>query len=207
MDAVPLVVAVLCAAVSYAVGTLPTALLVGARRGVDPTRSGSGNPGASNVYRLAGRRAGALVLLGDMAKGAVPTAVGFLVGGRELALACGVAAVLGHVVPITRRFRGGKGVATAAGVAVVAWPLASAALVAVFLVVGRVVGIASVGSLVIAVGLPCLLVVLDRPAWEVGVAVALALLVVVRHRDNIRRLGRGEERRVRPTPSAAPPTE
>lgn len=207
MDAVPPVVAVLCVVVSYAVGTTPTALVVGARRGVDPTRAGSGNPGASNVYRLAGRRAGAAVLAVDMVKGALPTLVGLLLGGRDLAVACGLAAVLGHVVPVGRGFRGGKGVATAAGVAVVAWPLASAMLAVVFVVIARLIGIASVGSLSVAVGLPLLLVLLGAPAWEVVASSTLALIVVVRHRENIRRLGRGEEHRVRPTPSTSPPTE
>ena len=91
-----------------------------------PTREGSGNPGATNVLRVAGRRAGAIALVGDLLKGAVPAAVGWAVGGHGLGVACGVAAVVGHVLPATRRFRGGKGVATAAGMAVVLFPAAAA---------------------------------------------------------------------------------
>src|SRR5690349_18914145 len=97
---------------AYAAGTFPTAQLVGRRLGRDPTREGSGNPGATNVYRTAGRRAGLMVALGDVAKGAVPTAVGYLVDGRPLATVAWAAAVAGHVAPVTRRLRGGKGVAT-----------------------------------------------------------------------------------------------
>src|SRR5689334_17894800 len=99
---------------AYLAGMFPTARLVGGRTGHDPTHEGSGNPGASNVYRLAGRRAGAMVFLGDFAKGALAAGVGLAVGGRALGLACGAAAVAGHIAPVTRRFRGGKGVATAA---------------------------------------------------------------------------------------------
>src|SRR5690349_2170234 len=94
-------------AASYVLGTFPTAQLVGKRVGHDPTREGSGNPGASNVYRTAGRAAGALVLLGDAAKGAVPTAIALVASGRPLAAWCWVAAVLGHVIAIPGVRRGG----------------------------------------------------------------------------------------------------
>src|SRR3954465_2639001 len=102
-------------ALSYLLGTFPTALIVARLTGHDPTQEGSGNPGASNVYRLAGARAGAAVFLGDAVKGAAATAIGRAVGGPPLAMACGVSAVLGHVFPLFRGFRGGRGVATAAG--------------------------------------------------------------------------------------------
>src|SRR5829696_8206095 len=107
--------AALLVAGSYLVGLAPTAQVTSRRLGHDPSREGSGNPGASNVYRTAGSTAGALVLAGDVVKGIVPTMVGRKLGGRRLGLACGSAAVAGHVAPVTRRFRGGKGVATAAG--------------------------------------------------------------------------------------------
>src|SRR4051794_41765478 len=96
-------------------GTFPSAILVARRRGVDPTATGSGNPGASNVYRTAGKRAGLIVALADLAKGAIPAGVGWAAAGRPVGFACWIAAVLGHVFPATRRFRGGKGVATASG--------------------------------------------------------------------------------------------
>src|SRR4051812_14518120 len=100
---------------AYLLGCFPTAGIVGRRAGFDADSAGSGNPGASNSFRLGGVRAGVLVLVGDGAKGTVAAAAGLLVGGRALALAAGAAAVIGHVAPVTRRFRGGKGVATAAG--------------------------------------------------------------------------------------------
>lgn len=198
------------AAVAYLLGTLPTAALVGARVGRDPRAEGSNNPGATNVYRLAGWRAGVLVLLVDVGKGAAATLLGLAVDGRSLALAAGVASVLGHVAPATRGLKGGKGVATAGGVALVLWPVVALALVVVFAVVVGTSRIASVGSLVMAAGLPIGVVIGEFGFGEVAGATAIALLVVVRHHENITRLIRGEEggiasdRRHRATPREHP---
>ena len=84
---------------AYLAGTFPTALIVGRRAGRDPLREGSGNPGATNVYRVAGRRAGLTVAFADVAKGVLPTVVGYLVEGRGLATAAWAAAVIGHIGP------------------------------------------------------------------------------------------------------------
>ena len=86
-------------ALGYLLGTIPTAERVGRRVGHDPTLEGSGNPGASNVFRTAGARAGAMVFAGDVVKGMVATGIGLAAGDRMLALACGAAAVVGHVAP------------------------------------------------------------------------------------------------------------
>jgi glycerol-3-phosphate acyltransferase PlsY len=182
---------------AYGVGTFPTAQIVGRRVGRDPTREGSGNPGATNVYRTAGRRAGVLVGLGDVLKGAVPTALGYLIDGRPLATVAWIAAVAGHVLPLTRRLRGGKGVATAAGGAAVLHPLVALALACVFAAVARVTHRASLGSLAIAVLLPVGVAIDGRPAWEVLAATALGALVLVRHGANVRRLLAGTEQAYR----------
>jgi glycerol-3-phosphate acyltransferase PlsY len=179
---------------AYALGTFPTAALVGRRTGVDPTRAGSGNPGASNTFRTAGRRAGAVVLAGDLGKGALATAAGAALGGRPVAVACAVAAVLGHVAPVQRGLRGGKGVATAAGAALVLHPLPALVLAGVWAGVARATRRASLASLAIAAGLPIAAALAGAPAGEVTALTAMAALVVVRHRDNIVRLARGEER-------------
>src|SRR5437588_54583 len=141
-------------ALSYLLGTFPTALIVARIAGHDPTTEGSHNPGASNVYRLAGARAGAAVFAGDAAKGAVATAAGGAAGGPPLAMACGLAAVVGHVFPAFRRFRGGRGVATAAGVVTVLEPVLALPFAAAWLVVARVSGKASVASMVVVGGVP-----------------------------------------------------
>jgi glycerol-3-phosphate acyltransferase PlsY len=183
--------------VAYLLGTFPTAVLVGRRRGFDPTAAGSGNPGASNTTRIGGRRAGALVLLGDAGKGILAAGIGLAVGDPFLGWLAGAAAVAGHLWPVTRRFRGGKGVATAAGVVLVCAPAVFLPLAVLFGVLVKVTGRAAVGSIAIAALLPVGVALLGRPAREVVVAAAIGTVVVVRHRENIGRLLRGEEATVR----------
>lgn len=192
--------AVVAAAVvlaGYALGTFPTAVLVGRRQGFDPTAAGSGNPGASNVTRIGGARAGALVLLGDAGKGALAAGLGYVVDGRTLAWFAGAAAVAGHLWPVTRRFRGGKGVATAAGAGLVCAPLAAVAMGLVFAVLVKLSGRAAVGSIAIAALFPVAVAALGQSAVEVAVATAVAVVIIVRHRSNIQRLLEGSESRVR----------
>lgn len=179
---------------AYLLGTFPTALVVGRREGRDPTQEGSGNPGASNAYRTMGRRAGALVLAGDLCKGAVAAGVGLASGNRGVAVACGLAAVVGHVLPVTRRFRGGKGVATAAGMTIVLLPVAAVVLAVSWVVLARVSRTASAASVAIAVSLPVAAIAHDRALVEVAAFAACGALVVIRHSGNIDRLLRGEER-------------
>lgn len=195
-SSLPPAAAVVLVVASYLVGTFPTAVLVARRRGVDPTTAGSGNPGATNVLRVAGRRAGAAALLGDVAKGALPAAVGWAAGGHGLGLACGVAAVVGHVAPVTRRFRGGKGVATAAGMALVLFPLAAVVVAAGFAVTVAATLMASLGSIVAVTVLPVAAALLGATAAEVVALAACAVLIVARHRANIARMLDGTERRV-----------
>jgi glycerol-3-phosphate acyltransferase PlsY len=178
---------------AYLLGTFPTAILVGRSLGHDPTHEGSGNPGASNAFRTMGRRAGAAVLAGDVAKGALAGGVGLASGNRAVAVACGLAAVLGHVAPLTRGFHGGKGVATGAGMAAVLLPLPAVGLAVLWIVTVKVVGVASAGSVAVAVGLPVAAVLAGRPAGEVAAFGVCGLLVVARHRTNLDRLRRGEE--------------
>ena len=187
-----LVAAVLVVA-AYLVGMFPAAQVVSRRTGHDPTAEGSGNPGATNVWRVAGRRAGALVAVIDVAKGALPTLFALGVADRPTGYAVWVAAVVGHVWPITRRLRGGKGVATAGGGGLVLNPLVGVACIVMFVAVVRLVRIAALGSLGIAVGYPTLLALSGQPGWEVATASGVAVILFVRHQSNIRRLIRGEE--------------
>ena len=108
---------------AYLLGTFPSAGIVAKAKGHDVTREGSGNPGASNTFRLLGWKAGLLVLILDIGKGSLAAGVGLAIDNHRGAYILGVAAVLGHVLPITRRFKGGRGVATAAGVLAVVFPL------------------------------------------------------------------------------------
>ena len=175
---------------SYLVGMFPTARLVVGRA----IEGGSGNPGASNAYRTAGRGKGLVVLVGDAAKGAVAAGAGYAAAGRPLAFACGAAAVIGHVVPLTRPRQGGKGVATAAGMAAVLFPALAAVNGAVWLVTAKATGKASVASLVAVAVLPAGLAVTGSPAWELAATLAVGAVIVVRHTSNVQALIRGEER-------------
>ena len=181
----------------YLIGSIDFAILVARRRGIDIHAEGSGNPGASNVSRVLGKRAGALVMLGDLLKGVVAAGIGEVVGGSELvAFLAGGAAVTGHCFPIWHRFKGGKGVATTVGVLLWTIPglgLALALLWAGIIAVSRT---ASLGSLVL-VGLAVPGVWLwAEDAWSAVVMAGIAVLVFARHSDNIRRLAGGEERAI-----------
>jgi glycerol-3-phosphate acyltransferase PlsY len=176
---------------AFLLGTFPTAVLVARAHGVDITAVGSGNPGASNVLRAVGPRAFVVVMLGDALKGALATWAGLLLEGRPAAYALGGAAVLGHMFPLYRR--GGKGVAAAGGMAVVLFPVATLVLGAVWALISRFVRKASLASITVAAVYPVLVALGGYDRWEVAVTSAFALLVVVRHVGNIRRLVRGEE--------------
>jgi|RhiMetdeSRZDD1v2_1073273.scaffolds.fasta_scaffold1136533_2 acyl phosphate:glycerol-3-phosphate acyltransferase len=186
---------------AYLLGTFPSADVVARASGVDITTAGSGNPGASNVTRVLGWRKGVLVFALDAAKGAIATLVGLWAGGwdggpadpRVAGYALGAAAILGHVFPVTRRFRGGKGVATGGGVMAVLHPAAVAALAVVWLLVSRLTGRASVASIACIALFPIGLAITGAPAWEFGATVALAALVLARHAGNVARLLRGGE--------------
>ena len=178
----------LVVAVAYVLGTFPSALLIGRRAGFDPTVDGSRNPGASNVFRLGGRAPGALVLAVDAGKGMLAAWLGLAVGGAPLALVAGLAAVLGHVIPVTRPGRGGKGVATALGVRSSSLaPAVGAVAIVVWLltaVLTRTASVASVAAMVVAAGLT---VLSGRPGREVICVLAIAVVVVGRHRGNLAR--------------------
>lgn len=190
----------------YLLGCLPVARVVAGRVGVDPTASGSGNPGASNVYRTAGRVAGAAVLLGDVAKGALAAGLGLAAGDRLLGLAAGLAAVVGHVAPLTSRLRGGKGVATAAGAVGVVFPFVAVLAVGAWSMVVVLTSLASLASVAAVLAMFATLVVTAVPGAELALAGVMAAVVLVRHTGNIGRLLRGSERTVRrDSPSSAPP--
>lgn len=189
------VLAVFLIVCAYLLGTFPTAQLVARASGRNVMQEGSGNPGASNVGRLVGWKAGAIVLFGDFAKGAIAAGVGLAVGGRPYAFAFGIAAVLGHMFPVTRKFHGGKGVATTGGMLTVLFPPLAVAFVLVWILIAKIGHLASIASLAIAVSFPIFVAILGYPMWEVGVLSALAVLVIVRHLPNLRRLSAGTELR------------
>lgn len=193
-------------AASYVLGSIPTGLWLGLRlRGVDIREHGSKNIGATNTLRVLGRLLGALALAGDMLKGLVPVLVAcWLNIWPELPLLCGVAAILGHTFSIFLGFRGGKGVATGAGVFLgLAWlpTLAAAVVFAVLVALTRMVSAGSIaGALALVVGLHIM-----PFSWPVRVmGMLIGALVVWKHRSNIQRILRGEESRIGAGISAPP---
>jgi glycerol-3-phosphate acyltransferase PlsY len=178
---------------SYFLGNLPSAHLVSNRKGFDLTQSGSGNPGATNVLRVAGRRAGVLVLIADFSKGSIGAAVGLLIDGTSLGLACWLASVVGHVFPIIRKFQGGKGVATGAGGCLVLFPLVGVICTAGFLLIAKISKKVSVASISIAMLMPLPVVLFGAELNELLAVVSLSILILIRHRTNFQRLLSGSE--------------
>ena len=184
---------VLAIFLSYFLGNLPSAHLVSHRKGFDPTRSGSGNPGATNVLRVAGRRAGILVLIADFSKGSISAVAGLLIDDTSLGLACWLASVLGHVFPITRKFKGGKGVATGAGGCLVLFPLVGAICTVGFLLIAKISKKASIASISIAILMPLSVGLFGAEMKELIAAISLSVLILIRHRANFQRLLSGSE--------------
>jgi acyl phosphate:glycerol-3-phosphate acyltransferase len=174
--------------VAYLIGTFPSASLVARANGIDIRDVGSGNPGASNVTRVLGWRRGMWVFVLDVAKGASAAGLGLVVGGRAAGYALGAAAVVGHVFPAWQRFRGGKGVATAGGVAAVLTPIVFVILVAAWFLISKLTKRASVASIIIVMLLPVGVAINQRQVWEVLAIIGVCILVMARHVGNIRRL-------------------
>ena len=179
--------------VAYVIGTFPSAILIARANGIDISQFGSGNPGASNVTRALGWRKGAWVYALDALKGALAAGIGLAADGRPLAYWCGAAAILGHMYPASRGFRGGKGVATGSGVLVVLHPLLGAIIVPVWWLISRATGKAAIGSIVAVALVPVVLAVQGVPAWEFVATAALSGLIVLKHAGNITRMLRREE--------------
>lgn len=183
--------------VGYLIGSVPFAYLLSRRRGIDLRRVGSGNVGASNVLRTSGVRIAVLAMCLDSLKGAVAVLVAErLVSSPGVPVAAGVASIIGHVYPMWLRFRGGKGVATAAGVFAIVTPSALAVAGAVFVATVWITRYISVGSLAGTMALAGLTVLGDYPgAVPLGAALTAAV-ILHRHRANVARIVRGTERRV-----------
>ncbi|HYX19278.1 MAG TPA: glycerol-3-phosphate 1-O-acyltransferase PlsY [Thermoanaerobaculia bacterium] len=191
--------AALLVGVAYLLGSVSFAvLLVRSATGRDIRTEGSGNAGATNVLRAHGKVLGLAVAALDVAKGAAAVGLARLAtADPRYAAAAGFAAVLGHVFPVFYGFRGGKGVATAVGAFLVLAPLATLVCVGVFVAVVAATRYVSVGSMVAIVLLPPVAGGLFHASTPiVAAAAATAVLVVLKHRENLRRLAAGTERRL-----------
>jgi glycerol-3-phosphate acyltransferase PlsY len=181
----------------YLLGSVPFGyLLPRVLRGEDVRQRGSGNVGASNVWRVYGRSLGVPVAVLDVAKGFVPAAVGLWLGGDWVGVLAGAAAMVGHARPVFLGFsKGGKMVATAGGVALALAPLAALGCLVVWLVAFAAFRFASLASIVAAVALPVLCYAFGASWPIVGFTSIAAVGVLALHRQNIRRLLAGTEPR------------
>jgi len=187
--------------VAYLLGSIPFGLILAkVFGGADVRKAGSGNIGATNVARVVGPFAGVLTLLLDAAKGwfAVWLVGRVTHGNATMMVLAGFFALVGHCFPVWLRFRGGKGVATAAGVFAALCPIAMAGALLLFLLVVGFWRLVSLGSLAAAAAIPLLVYLLWAPHFAPPESVtlgslAIAVLVIVQHRGNIARLARGEE--------------
>ncbi|MEM7251620.1 MAG: glycerol-3-phosphate 1-O-acyltransferase PlsY [Pseudomonadota bacterium] len=182
---------------AYLLGSIASAIIVSRMMGLgDPREGGSGNPGATNVLRLGGKKAAAITLLGDVLKGLLPVLIGAALNQPLWVLgAIAVAAFLGHLYPIFFGFKGGKGVATAVGAILGLSGWLALALIATWLLVVLLTRYSSLAALVSAALAPAYALALTAPVYAYAVA-AIAALLIWRHRANIRRLMAGEEDKI-----------
>lgn len=191
-----IIVITLCA---YLIGSIPTGLLLAkAFGGVDIRTTGSGNIGATNVYRTLGSKVGIMTLIGDCLKGFLPVLAAKKLGIFEAGVALvGLAAFLGHVYTVFLGFKGGKGVATSLGVFLGLSPLAVLPSLAVFLFVLLKWRYVSLGSIIAAAVMPIFVALLDKRVFVIIVTSVICFIVILKHMDNIRRLQAGTESKFR----------
>ncbi|CAN5296299.1 MAG: glycerol-3-phosphate 1-O-acyltransferase PlsY [Actinobacteria bacterium] len=187
-------------ALSYLLGSVDFAVLVGRMHGVDIHQVGSGNPGTSNVMRTLGRGPAAMVFIGDTLKGVIAAAIGAFLSGQgpesPWTYAAGLMAVIGHCYPVFHRFRGGKGVATGGGVILFAEPIAGLILTVLWVAIAKVGKVASVASLVVAIGSVPILIWQGVTRWALFWFGVMLGLVIYRHRGNISRIMKRRENSV-----------
>ncbi len=192
---------------AYLVGSIPSAVWIGkAFYGIDVREHGSGNAGATNTFRVLGKKAGIPVLIIDIIKGYLALqlilfAGNFLPGTQQyitFKLTLGIAALLGHIFPVFAGFRGGKGVATLLGILIAVQPVAALICTVIFVIFLLFSGYVSLGSMAAAIAYPfIIMLVLHETILIVNIfAMAVAILVLITHQKNIERLLRGSESKV-----------
>lgn len=192
--------------IAYFLGSIPTAVWVGkAWYNLDVREHGSKNAGATNTFRVLGKKPGIIVLLVDIIKGALATFLPTLFIVVEtpadkdflihLQILAAIFAVMGHVFPVFANFKGGKGVATSLGVIIGLQPLAALFCLIIFLVIFIITKYVSFGAIIAAIAFPFVIkfIIGEDSLWLIGFSVLLSCLVILAHRKNIKRLLRGEE--------------
>lgn len=195
---------VLYGLVAYLLGSIPTAVWVGkSRYGIDVREHGSKNAGATNTFRVLGKKAGTTVLIIDIIKGVTAVLLPFLLGYApwksdqliEIQLVLGILAVIGHILPLFANFKGGKGVATSLGIIIGIHPLAASVCLGIFLLVFIISSYVSLGAIVAAIVFPIVVNLLfeNQNTYLLWFSIVLALAVLISHKKNIKRLVAGNE--------------
>lgn len=198
---------ILFGTIAYLLGSIPTSVWLGkAKYGIDVREHGSKNAGATNTFRVLGKKPGIVVLTIDILKGLVAVLLPFFagIGSWEseslihVKLVCALLAVIGHVLPIFAGFKGGKGVATSLGVIIGVHPSAAAICLALFLIVFIAFQFVSLGAIVAAISFPLLVIFVFQATsfWLITFSIVLSVAVIFAHRKNILRLWKGEENRM-----------
>lgn len=184
---------------AYLLGAIPVGYLMGKfLRGIDIRQHGSGNPGATNAFRVLGAGPGAVTFLLDTLKGLLPVLAAVRMGSSEAtAVAVGMSAIAGHMYTIFLRFQGGKGVATSAGVFAALLPGPAGLALAAFAAVFGATGYVSLGSIVAAIVLPLSALLMDASPLRLFCALTIGAFIIYKHRPNIRRLIDGTENKIR----------
>jgi glycerol-3-phosphate acyltransferase PlsY len=186
--------------IGYLLGCMPSGLFVGRYFcGVDIRNYGSKNLGATNMFRLLGPKPASVVLLADMGKGMLAVALSaWLIGGEAAPVVGGVMAIIGHGYPVFSGFKGGRGVATGLGVILLLMPQVTLIVFGVWAAIVFFTRYVSLGSVAAAALVPVLALYFDYPWYLLLFSLAAALFVIVRHRENISRLWRGQESKITP---------
>jgi glycerol-3-phosphate acyltransferase PlsY len=181
--------------VAYLIGSISSAIIICRLMGLpDPREQGSGNPGATNVMRIGGKKAAAITLLGDLLKGLIPVYSAGLLGlPVELLSIIGLAAFMGHLYPVFFKFEGGKGVATSIGVLLGFSWLLGFAFIATWLLIYKIGKISSLSALFASVLSPVYAWFIIGDVYMVGASIVMMLFLLWRHKSNIQRLINGEE--------------
>jgi glycerol-3-phosphate acyltransferase PlsY len=192
-----MIINVIAVLISYFIGNVSPAILLGKLYGVDIKKEGSGNAGTTNVLRVLGKKAAAATLMIDILKGVIAVLLAKYFCEPEVALICGLAVFCGHIWPAAFKFKGGKGVATAFGVMMAVYPLLGLSALVIVLVVILITRRVSAGSLVGAALLPALAFIfnpddISQTAFLLWSG-ALAVIVIIKHRSNLLRLLKGQE--------------
>lgn len=188
---------IILAIAAYILGSIPFGVVSAKTKGIDLTKTGSGNIGATNALRALGKGPAIITLLGDMLKGTAAVAIARLFAIDPLYEGIiGLVAILGHNFSLFLNFRGGKGVATSIGVLLIYSPLAAILTLAIWLLVVLLTRISSMGALVAFILLPINIILFDNKDIKLIVSILIAVLIFVKHIDNIKRIVKGTEKKI-----------